>query len=115
MLSQFASEQRRQLFSPLRRVCIIIIIVYFILTGFIYVGHDSEIPIDLKTTFRPEVGIEVFEGVIDLEVSVPSGPKWDAFRHNVIDEFQKPEFDDWPHVGPNASIEVISTYAGKAD
>ena len=55
----------------------------------------------------------MYEGVIDFEVSVPTCPKWDAFRQDVIDEFQKPDFDDWPHVGPTASIEEISSYAGK--
>ena len=73
-----------------------------------------EIPFDLQPTFRPEVGLEIFEGQIDFEVSAPSGPKWDAFRQEVVDEFQKPEFDDWPHIGPNESIAVVTSWAGKA-
>ena len=74
-----------------------------------------EIPLELETTFRPEVGKEIYEGIIDFEVSAPSGPNWDAFRQEVIDEFQEPKFDDWPHIGPDASIEVVSSWAGKSN
>ena len=81
--------------------------------GFIYLGVEAELPFEIQPTYRPEVGLEVYEGVIDLEVGVPRGPEWDAFRQKVIDEFQKPDFDDLPHVGPDASIDSISSYAGK--
>ena len=74
-----------------------------------------EIPRDLQPTFRPEVGLEVYEGIIDFEVSVRKGLEWDAFRQNCIDEFQEPEFNNWPHVGPDESIEVVTSYAGKAN
>ena len=67
----------------------------------------------MQPTFRPEVGLEVYEGVIDLEVSVPKGPRWDEFRQQVIDAFQSPVFDSWDHIRPDASIDVVSNYAGR--
>ena len=85
------------------------------MAGFIYLGPEAEVPISLKPNFRPEVGIEVYEGIIDFQISEPSGEKWDAFRQEVIDEFQKPVFDDWPHVGPDTSIDVVISYAGKSN
>ena len=74
---------------------------------------DAEIPFEINPTFRPDVGNEVYEGVLDMEVSVPYGPKWDAFRQDVIDEFQNPDFDGWTHLGPDAPLDSVSTYAGQ--
>lgn len=64
-------------------------------------------------TYHPEIGDELLEGIIDSSPSQKEGPEWDEFRQKVIDNFQNPVFDDWPHLPANASIELVESYAGK--
>ncbi len=50
--------------------------------------------------------------VIGINLNPPSGPDFDDFLKQIIEEFQTPIFDDIAHVAANASIHEISYYAG---
>lgn len=80
--------------------------------GFAYIGPNAELQLQ-RTLYRPEMGPEVYEGVIDLEVTVFQGPEWDRFRQEVIDSFQTPQFYEWEHIAFNASIDSVNSYAGR--
>ena len=68
---------------------------------------------DTKKAFRPDLGLELLQGTIDLQVKTPEGEEWDRFRQDVIDYMQTPAFDDWERIGPDASIDAVNSYAGK--
>ncbi len=56
---------------------------------------------------------EVIDHVLSINTKRPSGPFFDAFLQEVIDEFQTPVFDKLPHLPANASIHQVSYYAGR--
>ncbi len=67
---------------------------------------------DIPQTFRPELDDFIYDGLLALGPSWPSGSAWDGFRQDVINTFQDPRFDHLPHLPLNASIDQVHNYAG---
>jgi hypothetical protein len=54
----------------------------------------------------------IYEGLMAIGPSWPSGVEWDEFRHDVIDTLQDPRFEHLPHLPPDANIDQVHEYAG---
>ncbi len=70
--------------------------------------------VNKSQVFRSEMDAIIYEGLMAIGITRPSGEAWDHFRQDVIDAFQDPRFDHLPHLPPDASIGQVNTYAGKA-
>ena len=117
----------RQIMRVLRSQCRIIFLLQYsldvrntlalayeedMLKGFVYIGTESELPLDINTAFRPDLGLELYEGVIDAEIGQNFGVEWDNFRQDVIDTFQGPEFAHLDHIGPDSALDAVNSFAG---
>lgn len=80
-----------------------------------YAFITSAVGTEIRETFnfRPDLGPEIFEGVLNRDTMEPSGPLWEQFAQQVLDDFDDPQFDGWPKPPPNSSIGIINVYAGK--
>ncbi len=64
--------------------------------------------------YQAELGTFRCQGLIGFQATPPSGSEYDRFLEDVIREFQKPAFDDMPHLPASASIDKVSPNAGKS-
>lgn len=80
-----------------------------------YVFITTEFTLDIigtPQTYRPEADEFIYEALMAIGVVTPSGPQYDNFRQQVIDQFQDPRFDHLPTLPPDASIDEVNVYAG---
>ena len=69
--------------------------------------------VNKKYTYRPEIGPELYNGMLNRENWTPTGPAWDEFALKVIDRFSDPTFNGWPRLKPGDDPSEVSLYAGK--
>ncbi len=67
---------------------------------------------DTPQTYRPDVDDIIYDGLLALGPSWPSGGAWDNFRQDVIDMLQDSRFDYLPHIPAEASVDDVDNYAG---
>ena len=85
-----------------------------IFPGYLYISLDHESgPQDAIASYRPEIQEGIWTGFISMDPLKPSGPEYDAFTQEVIDEFQDPVWDGYPVLPANASTSDVSVYAGR--
>lgn len=78
-----------------------------------FVGSSFAPTVTKKYGYRPEVGPELYEGMLNREVWTPNGPEWDEFCAKIIDSFSDPTFDGWPKLQPGDDPSEVHIFAGK--
>lgn len=79
-----------------------------------YVFMCNEFSVEIvEQKYRPDVDPIIYKGILAIGVSRPSGREWDEYRQDVIDAFQDPRFDGFPHLSADADIDEVDVYAGK--
>ena len=68
---------------------------------------------DAEQSYRPEMDKVIYDGLLAMDITVPSGPEWDQFRQNIIDAFQDPRFDHLDHLPADADINQVNPWSGK--
>ncbi len=53
-----------------------------------------------------------FHGVIGIATRKPSSPEFTEFLYKVLDAFDDPRFDGFPHIGRDTDVKTIHVYAG---
>ncbi len=78
-----------------------------------FVTIETLIAIEAEPSYRPDIGSELYHGLLGVAVSNPSGPEYDQFRQKVIDAFQHPIFANETGLPPDADIDQVHAYAGR--
>lgn len=68
--------------------------------------------VTINSTFRPEYGQELYEGVLQRELWTPTGPPWDHFVQQVIENFNDSQFEGYHHIKPGDDPNLVPFFAG---
>ena len=77
-----------------------------------FAGSSFGPTVNKKYAYRPEIGPELYNGMLNRENWTPTGPAWEEFSLKVIDRFSDPTFDGWPRLQPGDDPSLVSLYAG---
>ena len=68
---------------------------------------------DEHESHKPNQDLLSLQGLIGMTFNKPDNDtRWQHFQHDVINTFQRAEFDGVPHIGPNSSLDQVHTLAG---
>ena len=62
------------------------------------------------TTFYPELDDEIWDGLISIDPTKPTGPEWTAFSQAVVEKSQDPVWASYPYQPSNTSS--LHVFAG---
>lgn len=85
-----------------------------LLTGqYAFIGSAFGTTLYNKFKYKPEYGVELYEGVLQREIWTRTGPVWDNYVQEVIQNFNDPHFNGYPHIFPGDDPSSVNFYAGK--
>jgi hypothetical protein len=65
--------------------------------------------------YKPQYGLEIWQGWILIAPADIRGQRWTQFRHDVVNALKEPDLKDVAAIHPDMTIEKVDTYAGKRD
>ena len=81
--------------------------------GYVYISMNKELDSDANPLiYRPDIGNDIWNGLLSVDAVTPSGAVWDEFAQRVIDEYQDPIWDPYPQLPPNSPISSVTSFAG---
>ena len=89
--------------------------MFFILGEYVFTSPDNSLIETENLSYRPEITNEIWNGFMTTVAYNPADQVWDDFLQEVIDEFQDPFWQSFPHLSANASIEEVDIGAGSQD
>ena len=82
-------------------------------SGFAYLSVYNKFDQPAPATYRPELADEIiWNGMISIDPYQPSGPEWDAFTEEIIEELDDPLWASFPYLPENPSSDDIPHFAG---
>ena len=84
-----------------------------IVGDYMFFGIELTLGPFLSSTYKPDYDQFIWEGFVTITPKQISGPLWEEFAQDVIDDFQVPVWNDWPRLPANTSTEDVDPYAGR--